>query len=110
MHSALEWSGSPTGVTRTLLAGQRAAACSMAQDLGLLRHGPIVARRCRTSRMSAVEAALSVAMLGCFLWAMRFLLPNALKARDPLAVVSAVVTAVLALITWLLVAVRLASG
>lgn len=45
-----------------------------------------------------VETAFSVAMLVGFLWAMRFLLPKALKERDPLAIASAVVTAALALL------------
>ena len=54
-----------------------------------------------------VEAALSVAPLAVSLWAMRFLLPRALKERDPLAIGSAVLTAALALLTWLLVGVRM---
>jgi uncharacterized membrane protein len=56
-----------------------------------------------------VEAALSVAMLGGFLWAMRFLLPKALKEHDPLAIVAAIMTAALALLTWLLIGVRVVS-
>ena len=56
-----------------------------------------------------VEAAFSVAMLGGFLWAMRFLLPKALKEHDSLAIASAVVTAALALLAWLLIGVRVVS-
>jgi hypothetical protein len=47
------------------------------------------------------ETAFSVALLGGFLWAIRFLIPKALKERDPLAIASAVVTAALALLAWL---------
>ena len=56
-----------------------------------------------------VETAFSVAMLGGFLWSMRFLLPRALKEHDPLAIASAVVTAALALLTWLLTGVKVVS-
>ena len=56
-----------------------------------------------------VETAFSVAMLGCFLWAMRFLLPKALEKHEPLAIASAVVAAALALLTWLLIGVRVVS-
>jgi len=56
-----------------------------------------------------VESAFSVAMLGTFLWALRFLLPKALKQHDPLAIISAVVTAALALLAWLLVGVSVVS-
>jgi hypothetical protein len=52
------------------------------------------------------ETAFSVAMLGGFLWATRFLIPRALKEHDPLAIASAVVTATLALLAWLLIGVR----
>lgn len=50
-----------------------------------------------------MEAALSVATLAGFLWATLFLLPKALREQDPLAIGSAVLTAALALITWLLI-------
>jgi hypothetical protein len=50
----------------------------------------------------AFETVFSVAMLGCFIWAVRFMLPKALKEHDPLALTSAVLTAVLALLAWLL--------
>lgn len=56
-----------------------------------------------------VEAAFSIATLGGFLWALRFLLPKALRRHDALAVVSAVVTAVLSLFTWLLIGVTVVS-
>jgi hypothetical protein len=56
-----------------------------------------------------VEAAFSIATLGGFLWALRFLLPKALRQHDALAVLSAVVTAVLSLFTWLLIGVTVVS-
>jgi len=56
-----------------------------------------------------VETAFTVAMLGGFLWAVRFLLPKALKEHDALAIVAAVVTAALALLAWLLIGVRVVS-
>lgn len=59
--------------------------------------------------MPMVEVVFSVAMLGSFLWAMRFLLPKALKEHDPLAIAAAVLTAALALLTWLLIGVRVVS-
>jgi hypothetical protein len=52
-----------------------------------------------------IETALSIAMLGGFLWAVRFLLPKAFRERDPMALTSAVLTAVLALLGWLLIGV-----
>jgi uncharacterized membrane protein len=48
------------------------------------------------------EAVLSVAMLGAFIWVVRFLLPKAVKEHDPFALTCALVTAVLALLAWLL--------
>ncbi len=56
-----------------------------------------------------VETVLSVATLGGFLWALRFLLPKALKEHDPLALGSALLTAGLALLTWLLIGVSVSS-
>jgi uncharacterized membrane protein len=53
-----------------------------------------------------LEAVFSVAMLGGFIWAVRFMVPRAVKSHDPLAMTSAVLTAVLALLAWLLVGVR----
>jgi hypothetical protein len=50
--------------------------------------------------------ALPVATLGCFLWAVRFLVPKALKEHDVLAIAAAVMTAALALLAWLLIGVR----
>jgi uncharacterized membrane protein len=55
------------------------------------------------------EAAFSVAMLGGFLWAVRFLLPKAVKEHEPLAIASAVMTAMLALLAWLLIGVKVVS-
>jgi hypothetical protein len=50
-----------------------------------------------------LETALSIAMLGGFIWAVRFLLPRAVKERDPLALTCAVLMAILALLAWLLI-------
>jgi uncharacterized membrane protein len=44
-------------------------------------------------------------MLGGFIWTVRFLLPKAVRERDPFALTCAVLTAVLALIAWLLIGV-----
>jgi hypothetical protein len=55
------------------------------------------------------EAVFSVAMLGAFIWAVRFMLPIATKERDGLALTCAVLTAVLALLAWLLVGVSVRS-
>jgi len=51
-----------------------------------------------------LESGLSIAMLGSFIWAVRFLIPKAVNEHDILAVTCAV-TAVLALLTWLLIGV-----
>jgi hypothetical protein len=53
--------------------------------------------------------ALSVAMLGGSLWAMVFLIPKAIQEQDALALTSAVMFAVLAVIAWLWVGVRVRS-
>jgi hypothetical protein len=52
------------------------------------------------------EGAFSVAMLAAFIWAIRFRLPKALELHDRLAVISAVLTALLALFGWLIVGIR----
>lgn len=52
--------------------------------------------------MPALETALSIAMLGAFIWAVRFLLPRAIKEHDALALACAVLFALLALLAWLL--------
>jgi hypothetical protein len=52
-----------------------------------------------------LETVLSVAMLGCFIWVVRFLLPKAIKQHDPIALTCVVLTAVLALVLWLLIGV-----
>jgi hypothetical protein len=51
------------------------------------------------------ETLFSIAMLGAFIWAVRFLLPKALKERNALALTSAVLTALFALLLWLLIGV-----
>ena len=52
-----------------------------------------------------IEGALSVAMLGGFIWAVSALLPNAVKGGDPMALTCAVLTAILTLFGWLLIGV-----
>jgi hypothetical protein len=52
-----------------------------------------------------LETVWSIAMLGGFIWAVRFLVPRAVKQDDRLAVTSAVLTAVIALFLWLLIGV-----
>jgi len=47
----------------------------------------------------------ATAMLAAFLWAAGFLLPKAAKDRDALALTSAAMLAVLALLSWLLIGV-----
>ena len=56
--------------------------------------------------MAALEMALSVAMLGGFLWAAMFLIPKAIREQDTLALASAVMVAVLAVLAWLWIGVR----
>jgi uncharacterized membrane protein len=51
----------------------------------------------------ALETALSIAMLGGFIWAVRFLLPRAINEHDALAFACAVLFAALALVAWLLI-------
>jgi hypothetical protein len=51
----------------------------------------------------------SVLALGAFIWAMCFLLPKAVKQHEALAIGAAILTAALALITWLLIGIRLTS-
>lgn len=52
------------------------------------------------------ETAFSVAMLAGFIWSVSFLLPKAVRERDALALSCALLTAVLALLAWLLTGVR----
>ncbi len=54
----------------------------------------------------SLEAVLSVPTLALAIWTVRWLLPKALKADDALAITSAVLAAILALLAWLLIGVR----
>lgn len=56
-----------------------------------------------------LETFASIAMLGAFIWAVRFLLPRAIKEHDRLALTSAVLTAVAALLLWLMIGVSIRS-
>jgi hypothetical protein len=51
----------------------------------------------------------SVAALGSFIWVLGFLLPRALRQRDPLALTCVGLSAALALFLWLFVGVRIQS-
>jgi hypothetical protein len=52
-----------------------------------------------------LETVLSIATLGGFIWAVRFLLPTAVKEHDSMTLTCAVLTAALALLMWLLIGV-----
>ncbi len=56
------------------------------------------------------ETLFSIAMLGTCIWAVRFLLPKAMKEDSGLALTSAVLTALFALLLWLLVGVETRSS
>ena len=55
------------------------------------------------------EMVFSIAMLASFIWAIRVLLPKAVKEQSGLALTSAVLAAVLALLGWLFIGVGLRS-
>jgi hypothetical protein len=50
-----------------------------------------------------VETILSIATLSSFIWAIRFLVPRAIKAGDGMAVLCSVLTAILGLLLWLMI-------
>ncbi len=52
-----------------------------------------------------LETVLSIATLGAFIWVVRYLLPRALKEHDSMALACAVLTAIAALLMWLLIGV-----
>jgi len=56
-----------------------------------------------------LEALYSIALLAGFIWAIRFLLPRAIKQQDWLALLSALLTAALALTAWLMFGIGLRS-
>jgi hypothetical protein len=55
------------------------------------------------------DTLFSVALLAAFIWAMRFLLPRAIKQQDRLALLSALLAAALALAAWLMFGIGLRS-
>jgi hypothetical protein len=57
-----------------------------------------------------IQTLFSITMLAGFIWAVRFLLPRAIHERDILALASAVLTALFALLAWLLVGVGVRSA
>jgi hypothetical protein len=52
-----------------------------------------------------IQSLLSAGALAVFIWALRFLLPRAVRERDGLALTSAVTAAVLAFLLWLFIGV-----
>jgi hypothetical protein len=52
------------------------------------------------------QGVLSVAMLAAFIWTVRFMVPKAAHRGDALALTSAILSAVLALVGWLVAGVR----
>ena len=56
-----------------------------------------------------LEIMFSTLAFAAFIWAVGFLIPRAIKERDALAIASAVLTALLALLGVLLVGVRVTS-
>ena len=56
------------------------------------------------------DGPLSTALFGCFLWAVGFMIPRAVRRKDPLAITGSLLTAALALIGWGLLAVRLSGA
>jgi len=55
--------------------------------------------------MTTIETALSVAMLGGFIWALLFLLPKARRDHDRGAIIFSLLTALVAIIGWLVIGV-----
>jgi hypothetical protein len=47
-----------------------------------------------------MEGALSIATLAVAIWVIRFLLPKAVREDNPLALVSALLSAALAVLLW----------
>jgi hypothetical protein len=57
-----------------------------------------------------VDAIVSTAMFAVFIWAVTFMLPKAIKSRDALALTSAVLTALLSLVGWLMIGVHVGTA
>ncbi len=55
--------------------------------------------------MGTLDTALSVVMLGGFIWAVAFLLPKAWRERDRFGLTCSVIFALIALGGWLLIGV-----
>jgi thiol:disulfide interchange protein len=51
--------------------------------------------------MTTIEGALSVVMLGAFIWVLMFLLPKARREHDRFGIVCSLLAALVALIGWL---------
>ena len=57
-----------------------------------------------------MDVIFSVVMLASFIWVVRVMLPKAIKEQSGLALTSAVLAAILALVAWLLVCVAVRSA
>ena len=57
-----------------------------------------------------MEMAFSIAMLASCIWAVRVLLPRAVRERSGLALTSAVLAAILGLLGWLMIGVGVRSA
>lgn len=95
---ALRMASQPSLAVKRLGSGE---AVDAGRRLGTVSNG-------QGSAMT-LDMILSIAMLGSFIWAVRFMLPKAVKQQDGLALTCAVLTAVLALVAWLLIGVRVRS-
>jgi hypothetical protein len=60
--------------------------------------------------MTLLLNALSLAMLSAFIWVVVSLLPRAVRERDWFAIVCALLTAIIALLGWLLIGTPAQSG
>ena len=58
----------------------------------------------------AIDAVVSTLMFAALLWCLRVQLPSAIRTHDRFAVLSALLTAVLALVTWLFIGVVVRSS
>ena len=53
--------------------------------------------------MTTLESAVSIEMLGAFIWGVVFLLPKAKREHDRFAVICSLFVALIALVGWLLI-------
>jgi hypothetical protein len=55
------------------------------------------------------DIVVSTGMFAVVIWAIRFMLPRAVRSRDALALTCGVLTALLSLIGWLMIGMRVGS-